>query len=94
MAQQTVAIREENQLLAKVDTQYYNWRTHTPFMIPLPTQVTNLIRWSVRLLIKKDWPESDMEILIVLSIYRIILILFSIPIINHHMLPLDSNLGD
>ncbi|MFX0171609.1 MAG: hypothetical protein ACFE9L_06795 [Candidatus Hodarchaeota archaeon] len=77
----SMAIREENRLLAKADAQYINWRAHTPFMMPLPTQVTNLIRWLVKLLIRKEWPESDKEILFIVFIYSMILILLSLPII-------------
>ncbi len=77
-----IALREENQLLAQKNQEYVRWRSRTPFMVPLPKLVSGLILTPVKLLLKKDWPENDKEIVFVLTIYGLLLILCSLPIID------------
>ncbi len=76
-----VAIREENTLLAKNNPAYRKWRDHTSFLIPLPRFVSRFFLVPLKLLLRKDWPETDSEIVVTLLIYFILFVIFSIPIV-------------
>lgn len=72
-----IALYEDNQ----VKKFGPDWHTETPFMFPLPHKFMFIFNYPVRLILKKDYPETRKEILIVLVIYDLIIILLSIPIV-------------
>jgi len=74
-----LAIHEENKLIVKNNSDYRNYRERTPFMIPLPKHLINLILMPCRVALEKNWPENDKEILKILLIYGILAIILSIP---------------
>ncbi|MFX0182835.1 MAG: hypothetical protein ACFE95_07115 [Candidatus Hodarchaeota archaeon] len=76
-----VALDEENDVLKKHYVKYLRFRATTPFMFPLPNQVSMLIITVNRLLLSKDYPENVKEIAVLLAFYGMILILLSLPII-------------
>ncbi|MFW9968413.1 MAG: methyltransferase family protein [Candidatus Thorarchaeota archaeon] len=73
-----VALYEENQMIQKNDEQYLEYRTKTPFLMPLPRSISNLMSAPVRVLFKKDWPENGKEIAITVILYSVILMLLSV----------------
>lgn len=74
-----IALREEASMINKLGEDYLEYRSRTPFLIPLPKAVSNMISWPVKLVIKKSYPENLKEIAFTFIIYLIILILSSIP---------------
>lgn len=74
-----LAITEENNLIGENNEEYITWRTKTPFLIPLPRVLTSVILFPTRMVLKKEWPENNKEIILILIIYGIILILSSLP---------------
>ena len=78
-----LAIVEENNLIKnqKKDSieQYSTWREKTPFLIPLPNSIKTVILFPIKKVLKKEWPENNKELLIVLILYSIIIILSSLP---------------
>jgi len=76
-----VALAEENEVLKKHYVKYLRFRANTPFMFPLPNQVSMLIITVNRLLLSKDYPENVKETAVLLAFYGVILILLSLPII-------------
>lgn len=75
-----LAITEENTLLRECTEEFTLWQTRTPFLIPLPKTIISLILWPTRLLLKKEWPECNKEILVILLFYGLILIALSLPL--------------
>ena len=74
-----IALREEASMINKLGEDYLKYRSKTPFLIPLPKAVSNIISWPVKLVIKKSYPENLKEIAFTFIIYLIILILSSLP---------------
>ncbi|MFW9864229.1 MAG: methyltransferase family protein [Candidatus Thorarchaeota archaeon] len=75
-----VALYEESQMIQKNDKQYLAYRTKTPFLIPLPESISNLMVAPIRVVLKKDWPENGREIVITVILYSMILMLLSVPL--------------
>jgi len=76
-----VALHEENMMVKKHCKTYMRYRDNTPFMFPLPKQLSTLITAPVRALLKKNLPENGKEIVYVITIYSIMLVFLSLPLI-------------
>jgi protein-S-isoprenylcysteine O-methyltransferase Ste14 len=76
-----MAINEENKFLNENNEKFINWRNKTPFMIPLPKVIMSLLLIPVRILLKKDWPETNKEIIFTLLIYGFLVLILSLPFI-------------
>jgi len=74
------ALNEENNLTKKYGEEYARYRAETPFMIPLPKPLINLLTIPVKALFGKNIPEHRREIIGTLLIYGLILALLSTPI--------------
>jgi protein-S-isoprenylcysteine O-methyltransferase Ste14 len=73
-----IALREEEAMLRKHGKSYDEYRSRTPFMIPLTRPVGRMLTTPVRLLLKKNYPERAWEIAVVLAVYGLILLVLSI----------------
>ncbi|MEM2088213.1 MAG: hypothetical protein QXF52_05990 [Thermoproteota archaeon] len=69
-----VALQEENFMLEKYGKEYINYRSKTPFMLPLPKPIGEILKSPQKLVFRKSYPEKNREILIVLAIYFLILL--------------------
>lgn len=76
-----MALTEENNFLKEANVEFTNWRNRTPFMLPLPMGILSFILWPLRMLLKKEWPETNREIIFILLVYGIILVLLSFPLL-------------
>lgn len=74
-----VALHEENMMVKRHGEKYVRYRDNTPFMLPLPKQLTSLITAPARALLKKNLPENGKEIAYVITIYSIMLVFLSLP---------------
>jgi protein-S-isoprenylcysteine O-methyltransferase Ste14 len=72
-----VALHEENVMAKRHGEKYVRYRNDTPFILPLPKQISTLINAPVRALLKKDWPENRKEITYVIIVYGLALVLLS-----------------
>ncbi|MCC6004548.1 MAG: DUF1295 domain-containing protein [Thermofilum sp.] len=79
----STAAMEENAMTRRYGEKYLEYRSRTAFMIPLLRDISSLVTFPARLILKKEWPESKREIIYVITIYGTILVLLSLP-----MLPL------
>jgi protein-S-isoprenylcysteine O-methyltransferase Ste14 len=75
-----LAITEEKNLLQEKNEDYVTWRQKTPFLIPLPNILIVGILFPIRVVLKKDWPENNREVVLILVIYGTILIICSLPL--------------
>ena len=73
-----VALLEEIKIKQKFPVEYENYKQRAPFLFPLPKFLSKPITFPVRLLFKKEQPESVKEIVIVFFVYMGLLILLSI----------------
>jgi protein-S-isoprenylcysteine O-methyltransferase Ste14 len=74
-----VALHEENIMVKKHGEKYIRYLERTPYMLPLPQQLSALIVAPVKMVIKKNWPENGKEIALTLLLYGATLVLFSLP---------------
>ncbi len=78
-----MALNEENTMIRQHTEEYITWRERTPFLFPLPRRIRSFITYPMRKLIKKEWPESNKDIIQVLLIYGSIVVLMSVPLVNY-----------
>ncbi|MCX8183016.1 MAG: hypothetical protein N3F08_01145 [Crenarchaeota archaeon] len=72
-----IALREEKDMLGKHGSEYADYRSRTPFMLPLTRLVGRMIRTPVKLFFKKEYPEKTIEIVVTLTFYGLILLVLS-----------------
>lgn len=72
-----IALREERDMLGRHGSEYADYRSRTPFMLPLTRLVGRMLRTPVKLFFKKDYPEKTIEIVVTLTLYGLILLALS-----------------
>jgi protein-S-isoprenylcysteine O-methyltransferase Ste14 len=82
-----VALVEEIKMRRERGEEYDLYSQRTPFMLPLPRLVSNVISAPMRLALRKKRPESGLEVVVVLVLYAAILILLSVPFVVFHWPP-------
>jgi hypothetical protein len=84
-----VAMLEEIKMRREQGATYEAYREKTPFLLPLPRFVTNVIAAPMRLVLQKDWPENGKEVAIVVVLYTLIIFLLSYlyGLIEHFVVP-------
>jgi protein-S-isoprenylcysteine O-methyltransferase Ste14 len=75
-----IALHEELTMVKKYGDKYKKYMDKTPFMLPLPKKLSTIITAPVRIVTKKNLPESNKQIIAVLSTYLCILVLLSLPL--------------
>lgn len=76
-----MSLREETRILREWGEDYVIWRAQTPFMVPLPNIISQILMFPLKTILKKSSPENGKEIILVLLIYGLLIILFSLPFI-------------
>jgi protein-S-isoprenylcysteine O-methyltransferase Ste14 len=76
-----IALAEENKMRKEDSERYLQYTASAPFMIPIPKFVTTVITFPIRLLLKKNRPETGKEILATFAVYATLLILLSLPFV-------------
>jgi protein-S-isoprenylcysteine O-methyltransferase Ste14 len=71
------AMCEEIDLVKSHGRECTTYREKTPFMIPLPRAVLRIVKFPLRLLLKKDYPENVWEVILITAVYGGILVLLS-----------------
>jgi len=73
-----IALREEEAMLRKHGGEYLEYRSRTPFMIPLSRPLGWMLMAPVKLFFKKNYPEKTREIAAILALYGLILLALSV----------------
>jgi protein-S-isoprenylcysteine O-methyltransferase Ste14 len=81
MAIVCVALSEEMRMRREHGVEYKTYQDSTPFMLPLPGLVSKGLTAPLRLLLKKDRPESRGELVLTFAIYVGILMALSLPFV-------------
>jgi protein-S-isoprenylcysteine O-methyltransferase Ste14 len=74
-----VALVEEIRMRRERGEEYETWARRTPFLLPLPRWVARAIGAPMRLVLRKEWPETGKEVAAVVVLYAALLILLSVP---------------
>jgi protein-S-isoprenylcysteine O-methyltransferase Ste14 len=72
-----IALAEENKMRKEDSERYLQYTASAPFMFRIPKFVATLITFPIRLLFKKNRPETGKELLATLAVYATLLILLS-----------------
>lgn len=73
------ALREEADMIKKHDERYLRYRKRAPFMMPLPKFISAVTTTPIRILLRKEFPESGRELAYTFLVYSVISILLSSP---------------
>jgi len=73
-----ICLIEEIRMKEENGEEYENYKKSTPFLLPIPRWLKNILNFPVRLLIKKDTPSTKTEAAGVTLFYTIILVLLSL----------------
>ena len=73
-----VALLEETMMKQNYPDEYDDYRKQAPFLFPIPGFISKIITLPVKLLLRKEQPESGKEVAIVFFVYLGILILLSL----------------
>jgi Putative protein-S-isoprenylcysteine methyltransferase len=74
-----IALIEEQKLVERYGDEYIDYRKQTPFLIPLPKLVKDVILWIPRKVTGKELPKTRVEVIKMLTMYLLILAILSTP---------------
>jgi protein-S-isoprenylcysteine O-methyltransferase Ste14 len=74
----SVALLEEIKMQRHYPVEYRNYKNRAPFLFPIPGFISKIITLPVKLLLRKEQPESGKEVAIIFFAYLGLLILLSI----------------
>ncbi len=76
-----VALREEITMRGKLHVSYEEHLSRTPFLFPLPEVLSRVFSAPMRLSIRKQWPTTRRDVVVVFAVYSGLLILLSLPFV-------------
>lgn len=76
-----IALAEENKMRKEDSQRYLQYTDSAPFMFPIPKFVSSVVTFPIRLLLKKNRPETGKELVATFAIYAALLILLSLPFV-------------
>ena len=76
-----IALAEENRMRKEDSERYLQYTASAPFMFRVPKFVSAAITFPMRLVLKKDRPETGKELLAAFAVYATSLILLSLPFV-------------
>lgn len=74
-----VCMLEELKMSRSKPLVYNKYRDKTPFLLPLPPVINRIAGFPARIITKRKYPESKREVILILFIYTLVLVLFSVP---------------
>jgi protein-S-isoprenylcysteine O-methyltransferase Ste14 len=76
-----IALAEENKMRKEDSEAYLQYRAHAPFMFRVPSFVSAVLTLPIKLLLKKNRPETGRDLLATFAVYATLLILLSSPFV-------------
>lgn len=76
-----IALSEEMRMRRQRGLEYEGYCRHTPFLLPLPRFLTRAISMPFRLVVKKDRPETRLDLVWTFAIYLALVALLSVPFV-------------
>jgi protein-S-isoprenylcysteine O-methyltransferase Ste14 len=76
-----IALAEENKMKKEDSERYLQYTASAPFMFRIPKFVATVITFPMRLLLKKNRPETGKELVATFAVYATLLIVLSSPFV-------------
>ena len=76
-----IALAEESRMRKEDSERYLQYTASAPFMFRIPKFVSTAITFPMRLVLKKDRPETGKELLATFAVYAALVILLSLPFV-------------
>jgi len=76
-----IALAEENKMRKEDSQRYLQYTDSAPFIFPIPKVVSSVVTFPIRLLLKKNRPETGKELVATFAIYTTLFILLSLPFV-------------
>jgi len=76
-----IALSEEVRMRREHGSEYERYASRSPFMFPLPRLLAQLISVPLRLVLRKDWPATDWDLVGTFVIYLAVIVLLSLPFV-------------
>ena len=76
-----IALAEENRMRQEDSERYLQYTASAPFMFRIPKFVSTAVTFPIRLLLKKNRPETGKELVAAFAVYATLLILLSLPFV-------------
>jgi len=76
-----IALAEENRMRKEDSERYLEYAASAPFMFRIPKFISTAITFPMRLLLKKNRPETGKELVATFAVYATLLILLSLPFV-------------
>jgi hypothetical protein len=76
-----IALAEENKMRKEDSERYLQYTASAPFMFRIPKFVSTVITLPMRLVLKKNRPETGKELVATFAVYTTLLILLSSPFV-------------
>ena len=76
-----IALAEENRMRKEDSERYLQYTASAPFMFRIPKFVATVITFPMRLVLKKNRPETGKELVATFAVYATLLILLSSPFV-------------
>lgn len=74
----SVALTEEIKLKSKLGSVYVQYAEHTPFIIPTPRVLKDIVTYPTRILIGKEMPATRKEVLAIVCVYLTLVMFISL----------------
>jgi hypothetical protein len=82
-----IALSEEVDMIQRDKNVYLEYKDSAPFMLPVHRSLSRLFNAPVRLILKKEQPESRKEIVLTFGIYFLTLVFLSLPFLVLRWVP-------
>jgi protein-S-isoprenylcysteine O-methyltransferase Ste14 len=77
----SVALGEEIRMSTERGEEYEAYRDNTPFMLPLPGIISRVVSAPMRAVLRKRYPETGRELVMVFVVYLAIFVVLSLPFV-------------
>jgi hypothetical protein len=76
-----IALSEEIRMHRQQGEAYERYRQRAPFLVPIPGFLSRLFSAPLRLVLGKEWPETNWDLVCTLAIYLVVIALLSLPFV-------------
>jgi protein-S-isoprenylcysteine O-methyltransferase Ste14 len=76
-----VALSEEIHMQRQQGLEYEKYKNRSPFMLPIPNFLSRAIALPIKLILRKDRPETRWDLVWVFAIYLVMIMLLSLPFV-------------
>jgi hypothetical protein len=83
----SVALIEEMKMQEHFSAEYKSYFNKTPFLFPIPKLINRVITYPMKLVLRKSYPETATDVILIFITYLVLIVLLSIPFVEIDLLP-------